>query len=154
MDHRLDVAAGNRLAGLLYGRQPRGLNTARHIFLEEARRGLYAGWETCTLDVVGRLRLAAGKYPDDPRPASLIGELAAARGAGSREFGPHVAGRCRWLDPSVRARMGSGELGARTGHARTPVAQRHLWDFTGSLINSQSLTMNYTHPLYTVAAMV
>ena len=76
MDHRLDVLAANRLAKLLFGRPIPGLNTARHIFLEEADRGLYADWENCTLDVVGHLRLAAGKYPEDPRLASLIGELA------------------------------------------------------------------------------
>ncbi|MGW2049843.1 helix-turn-helix transcriptional regulator [Streptomyces sp. NPDC001858] len=94
MDHRLDVLAGNRLAGLLYGRPMPGLNTARHIFLEEAERGLYADWENCTLDVVGHLRLAAGKYPDDPRLASLIGELA----MGSERF------RRLWARADVRAR--------------------------------------------------
>ncbi|MFJ6758649.1 helix-turn-helix transcriptional regulator [Streptomyces sp. NPDC091273] len=94
MDHRMDVLAGNRLAALLYGRPLPGLNTARHIFLEEAERGLYAGWETCTLDVVGHLRLAAGKYPDDPRLASLIGELA----MGSERF------RRLWARADVRAR--------------------------------------------------
>jgi transcriptional regulator with XRE-family HTH domain len=94
MDHRMDVLAGNRLAGLLYGRPIPGLNTARHIFLEEAERGLYADWETCTRDVVGHLRLAAGKYPDDPRLASLIGELA----MGSERF------RRLWARADVRAR--------------------------------------------------
>ncbi|MFF4418664.1 helix-turn-helix transcriptional regulator [Streptosporangium sp. NPDC001559] len=94
MDHRLDVVAGNRLAGLLYGREMPGLNTARHIFLEETERGLYADWEKCTLDVVGHLRLAAGKYPDDPRLASLIGELA----MGSKRF------RRLWARADVRSR--------------------------------------------------
>ncbi|MEV0939571.1 helix-turn-helix transcriptional regulator [Micromonospora wenchangensis] len=94
MDHRMDVVAGNRLAGLLYGRSTTGLNTARHIFLDEAERGLYADWETCTLDVVGHLRLAAGKYPDDPRLASLIGELS----MGSERF------RRLWARADVRAR--------------------------------------------------
>lgn len=94
MDHRLDVVAGNRLAGLLYGRPMPGLNTARHIFLEEAERGLYADWEQCTLDVVGHLRLAAGKYPEDPRLASLIGELS----MGSARF------RRLWARADVRAR--------------------------------------------------
>ena len=94
MNHRLDVLAGNRLAGLLYGRPMPGLNTARHLFLEEAERGLYADWETCTLDAVGHLRLAAGKYPDDPRLASLIGELA----MGSERF------RRLWARADVRAR--------------------------------------------------
>lgn len=94
MDHRLDVLAGNRLAGLLYGRPMPGLNTARHIFLEEAGQGLYADWETCTLDAVGHLRLAVGKYPEDPRLASLIGELA----MGSERF------RRLWARADVRAR--------------------------------------------------
>jgi transcriptional regulator with XRE-family HTH domain len=94
MDHRLDVLAGNRLAKLLYGRELPGLNTARHIFLDEAERGLYADRETCTLDVVGHLRLAAGKYPDDPGLASLIGELA----IGSKRF------RQLWARADVRAR--------------------------------------------------
>nr|WSW67470.1 helix-turn-helix transcriptional regulator [Streptomyces sp. NBC_00995] len=94
MDHRLDVLAGNRLAGLLYGRPMPGLNTARHLFLEETERGLYADWETCTLDAVGHLRLAAGRYPDDPRLASLIGELA----MGSERF------RRLWARADVRAR--------------------------------------------------
>ncbi|MGV9690669.1 helix-turn-helix transcriptional regulator [Streptomyces sp. NPDC003444] len=94
VNHRLDVLAANRLAGLLYGRPIPGLNTARHIFLEEAERGLYADWETCTLDVVGHLRLAAGKHPEDPGLASLIGELA----MGSERF------RRLWARADVRAR--------------------------------------------------
>ncbi|MFE9768206.1 helix-turn-helix transcriptional regulator [Streptomyces sp. NPDC005808] len=94
MDHRLDVLAVNRLGRLLYGRPIPGLNTARHIFLDEAERGLYADWEACTLDVVGHLRLAAGKYPEDPRLASLIGELAMR----SERF------RRLWARADVRAR--------------------------------------------------
>ncbi|MFD6528902.1 helix-turn-helix transcriptional regulator [Streptomyces sp. NPDC060184] len=94
MNHRLDVLAGNRLAGLLFGRPLPGLNTARHLFLEEDERGLYADWEKCTLDVVGHLRLAVGQYPDDPRLASLIGELA----MGSERF------RRLWARADVRAR--------------------------------------------------
>ncbi|MFE9411185.1 helix-turn-helix transcriptional regulator [Streptomyces sp. NPDC006704] len=94
MNHRLDVLAGNRLAGLLYGRPLRDLNVARHLFIEEAEGGLYADWETCTLDCVGHLRLAAGKYPDEPRLTSLIGELA----MGSERF------RRLWARADVRAR--------------------------------------------------
>lgn len=99
MDHRLDVLAGNRLAKLLYGRPIPGLNAARHLFLEEAERGLYAEWEKCTLDAVGHLRLAVGKYPDDPRLASLIGELA----MGSERF------RRLWARADVRARASGGK---------------------------------------------
>jgi transcriptional regulator with XRE-family HTH domain len=94
VDHRLDALAGNRMARLLYGRPMPGLNTARHLFLEEAHPGLYADWEHCTRDVVGHLRLAAGKFPDDPRLASLIGELA----MGSERF------RRLWARADVRTR--------------------------------------------------
>ncbi|MFF5633692.1 helix-turn-helix transcriptional regulator [Streptomyces sp. NPDC012825] len=94
VNHRLDVLAANRLAGLLYGRPVPGLNTARHLFLDEAERGLYADWETCTLDVVGHLRLAAGTHPEDPGLASLVGELA----MGSERF------RRLWARADVRAR--------------------------------------------------
>ncbi|MCP3753358.1 helix-turn-helix transcriptional regulator [Streptomyces sp. TBY4] len=94
MDHRLDVLAGNRLAGLLFGRPLPGLNIARHLFLEEGEHGLYADWEQCTLDVVGHLRLSAGKYPEDPGLAPLIGELA----MGSERF------RRLWARADVRAR--------------------------------------------------
>ncbi|WP_245548167.1 MmyB family transcriptional regulator [Nocardia pneumoniae] len=76
IDHRLTVLAANRLADLLYGRRAQGLNIARHLFLTEEGRALFADWETCTLDTVGHLRLSAGRYPDDPELASLIGELA------------------------------------------------------------------------------
>lgn len=92
--HRLDIAAGNRLADLLYGRPVHGLNTARHLFLDEDGRELYTDWEQCTLDAVGHLRLAAGKYPDDPGLASLIGELS----MGSDRF------RRLWARADVRAR--------------------------------------------------
>ncbi|MFD0356243.1 helix-turn-helix transcriptional regulator [Streptomyces sp. NPDC127110] len=94
MDHRMDVLAGNRLAGLLFGRPMPGLNIARHLFLEEAGSGLYADWEQCTRDVVGHLRLAAGEHPEDPRLASLVGELA----MGCERF------RRLWARADVRAR--------------------------------------------------
>jgi len=76
-DYRLEVLAANRLAELLYGLAPmRGSNIARQIFLDPAGRALYAEWDRCTSDTVGQLRLAAGKYPDDPQLTALIGELA------------------------------------------------------------------------------
>jgi hypothetical protein len=116
MDHRLDVVAGNRLAQLLYGRDMPGLNTARHIFLEEAERGIYADWEKCTLDVVGQLRLAAGRYPGDPGLASLIGELA----MGSERF------RRLWARADVRAR-GHGRKAYR--HPLVGVLDLHQENF-------------------------
>ncbi|MFT4043122.1 MAG: helix-turn-helix transcriptional regulator [Gordonia sp. (in: high G+C Gram-positive bacteria)] len=94
MNHRLDVLAGNRLARVLYGQPIPGFNTARHLFLHESERGFYAEWEQCTLDVVGHLRLAAGRFPHDARLTALIGELSIA----SERF------RLLWARADVRAR--------------------------------------------------
>ncbi|GAA5065295.1 hypothetical protein HNP84_006744 [Thermocatellispora tengchongensis] len=76
-----------------YFRRTRLPGNGRTTFTE-TERGLYADWDQCTRDVVGHLRLAAGKYPDDPRLASLIGELA----MGSERF------RRLWARADVRAR--------------------------------------------------
>ncbi|MEU3508218.1 helix-turn-helix transcriptional regulator [Streptomyces longwoodensis] len=51
-------------------------NTARLVFLDAHTRELYEDWPKKAADVVGRLRLAAGRYAGDPRLAALIGELA------------------------------------------------------------------------------
>lgn len=50
-------------------------NTARLVFLDAHTRDLYVDWPKKARDVVGKLRLAAGQHPDDPRMAALIGEL-------------------------------------------------------------------------------
>ncbi|MFF9526073.1 helix-turn-helix transcriptional regulator [Streptomyces achromogenes] len=76
IDHRLTVLAANRLGDMIYSRPAEGLNIARHLFLTEEGRKLFADWENCTLDVVGHLRLAAGRCPGDRELAALIGELA------------------------------------------------------------------------------
>jgi transcriptional regulator with XRE-family HTH domain len=76
---RLDVIGWNRLACALLGdfaalpRERR--NLAWHVFLDPAARDLYVDWEAKAADVVGYLRRDAGRNPDDPELASLIGEL-------------------------------------------------------------------------------
>jgi hypothetical protein len=74
--HRVQVAHPHRV--------PRGFESGHGEVL----------WEKCTLDVVGHLRLAAGKYPGDPRLASLIGEPA----MGNTRF------RRLWVRADVRSR--------------------------------------------------
>jgi hypothetical protein len=52
-------------------------NTARLVFRDAHTRELYGeDWPRKARDAVGRLRLAAGRHPDDPALAALIGELA------------------------------------------------------------------------------
>ena len=86
LNHRIDVLAYNRMAGLLYcdlDQVPvEDRNLARMIFLDADRFDLYADWLSCTADTVAQLRHAAGEFPDDPELAALIGELS----IGSRRF--------------------------------------------------------------------
>ncbi|MGJ6961194.1 helix-turn-helix domain-containing protein [Streptosporangium sp. G11] len=54
------------------GRRP---NMARLVFLDAHTRDLYTDWPAKARAVVGNLRLTAGRHPDDPLLAGLIGEL-------------------------------------------------------------------------------
>lgn len=76
---RLDIIAWNRLACALLGDFPAlprpQRNLAWQVFLDPAARELYENWEAKATDIVGYLRRDAGRNPDDPELASLIGEL-------------------------------------------------------------------------------
>ncbi len=50
-------------------------NMARLVFLDPHTRELYADWPAKARAVVATLRMASGRYPDDPRTAALVGEL-------------------------------------------------------------------------------
>ncbi|MUL82108.1 MULTISPECIES: helix-turn-helix transcriptional regulator [unclassified Mycolicibacterium] len=50
-------------------------NLARLLFLDPHTRDLYVDWHRKVGTVVGSLRLAAGRYPDDALLSALIGEL-------------------------------------------------------------------------------
>ncbi|PXX57499.1 transcriptional regulator with XRE-family HTH domain [Nocardia tenerifensis] len=84
LGRRTDVLAWNArghalLAGHLDYLSPnhpaRRPNTSRMIFLDPHCRELYADWRRKARAVVGNLRVAVGKHPDDPLLAELIGEL-------------------------------------------------------------------------------
>lgn len=83
---RLDVIGWNRLACALLGDfaalPPERRNLAWQVFLDPAARELYENWDAKAADVVGYLRRDAGRNPDDPAMAALIGRLS----AGSPEF--------------------------------------------------------------------
>lgn len=84
MGRRTDVLAWNRRGHALFaghldpsgpdtpGRRP---NMARLVFLDAHTRDLYTDWPAKARAVVGNLRLTAGRHPDDPLLAALIGEL-------------------------------------------------------------------------------
>ncbi|AZP15142.1 XRE family transcriptional regulator [Streptomyces aquilus] len=79
MGRRMDILAWNTAACALFGdyaaldRAER--NIARITFLDETSRELYAEWTSCARENVAYLHLDAGRHPEDPRLASLIGEL-------------------------------------------------------------------------------
>ncbi|USQ85772.1 helix-turn-helix transcriptional regulator [Streptomyces phaeoluteigriseus] len=84
MGRRSDVLAWNTQGHALFaghldrdspaepGRRP---NMAKLVFLDAHTRDLYTDWPAKARAVVGNLRLTAGRYPQDPLLAALVGEL-------------------------------------------------------------------------------
>ncbi|MFB9317578.1 helix-turn-helix transcriptional regulator [Cryptosporangium minutisporangium] len=93
---RTEVLAWSPLAAALFADfdalPPAHRCMARLVYLEESWQSLYTDWETKADDVVGFLRLQAGRLPDDPELAALIGELSIKSDA----F------RARWAAQNVR----------------------------------------------------
>jgi hypothetical protein len=75
----MDVLGWNRLAAALiadFGSlQLKDRNIPRMVFLDPAARDFYPQWEAVAEETVGYLRMYAGRYPDDPELAELVGEL-------------------------------------------------------------------------------
>ncbi|WP_328392133.1 helix-turn-helix transcriptional regulator [Nocardia sp. NBC_00416] len=121
LNHRIDVLAYNRLAGLLYWDLDQvpaeDRNLARMIFLDADRFDLYADRPSCTAETVAHLRHAAGEFPDDHELAALIGELS----IGSRRFSE------LWAAAEVSVR-GHGAL--RFRHPMVGVITLHQERFT------------------------
>ena len=93
---RMEIVAANELCRALYGgvldedRLP--LNLARYLFLDPHSRGFFLDWDHVADDLVGALRVQAGRDPRDKALSDLIGELSTR----SDEF---VA---RWARQNVR----------------------------------------------------
>jgi transcriptional regulator with XRE-family HTH domain len=123
LGRRMDVLAANRMASALVtdfeARPYRERNIARHAFLDPAARELYADWPVIAQDIVAGLRLDAGRNPDDPQLAELIGELTLADPDFSRWWSLHdvkrrVGGTKRYRHPVV------GELTLTYDRLTTP----------------------------------
>ncbi|QWF82153.1 helix-turn-helix domain-containing protein [Amycolatopsis sp. CA-230715] len=75
----LDVLAWNRLCGALTfdfaNLSPRERNIPRLFFLTELGRQTHPDFDAVTKEIVANLRADAGRTPDDPQLAQLIGEL-------------------------------------------------------------------------------
>ncbi|TKK86203.1 helix-turn-helix transcriptional regulator [Herbidospora galbida] len=79
LGRRGDVLAWNPPGHALYAGHlapdRRLTNMARLVFLDAHTRDLYADWPAKARGVVATLRTTAGRHPDDPPLAALIGEL-------------------------------------------------------------------------------
>ncbi|NEW52431.1 transcriptional regulator [Nocardia cyriacigeorgica] len=107
---RLDVPAWNELARLLIADFPElpaaERNMARLVFLDETARDLYPDWEIKARDTVANLRYDAGRHPDDPQLAGLVGELSLASSDFRRLWAGHdvhakTRGRKRFHHPRI-----------------------------------------------------
>jgi transcriptional regulator with XRE-family HTH domain len=110
LGRRLDVLASNRMARALFidfeALPYRERNMARYMFLDEGARELYLDWEPGARSTVAALRRYAGRWPNDPQLAGLIGELS-LRDADFRQWWAehdvfrHVHGSKRMHHPIV-----------------------------------------------------
>lgn len=114
---RMDLLAANRLARALLTDfeklPPRQRNLLRYSFLDESARELFVDWAEVARENVAVLRADAGRHPDDPLLAELVGELAVK----SPEF------RRWWADHNVR------ERGHGTKRYHHPVVGRLTLDY-------------------------
>ena len=76
---RWDVLAANPAARELFGDWPAGppgeRNLVRWMFTNDQAREVYLEWEPEARALLGRFRLSAARYPDDPDISALIAEL-------------------------------------------------------------------------------
>ncbi|RJL32086.1 helix-turn-helix domain-containing protein [Bailinhaonella thermotolerans] len=108
---RLDILAWNELARRLIADFPAlpaaERNMARLVFLDEAARDLYPDWETKARDTVSNLRFDAGRHPDDPALATLVGELSLHSADFRRLWADHnVRGKTRGRKRFAHPRLG------------------------------------------------
>ncbi|MGW4912080.1 helix-turn-helix transcriptional regulator [Streptomyces sp. NPDC004270] len=96
LGRRMDVLAWNTLGDAVNGFSrlaPAERNIPRHVFLDPAAADFYPDWAAAAAQTVANLRIDAGRHPDDPRMAALIGELSLK----SADF------RRLWADHEVKA---------------------------------------------------
>ncbi|WP_043627060.1 helix-turn-helix domain-containing protein [Nonomuraea candida] len=108
---RLDILAWNDLAAALitdFAALPAGeRNMARLVFLDETSKDLYPDWPAKARDTVANLRKDAGRYPDDPELATLIGDLSLHSADFRRLWADHnVHGKTRGRKRFAHPRLG------------------------------------------------
>jgi len=117
---RTDVLAWNRLGAALiadFGALPvRERNFARLLFADDdAAQALFADWPDKARDIVSFLRFDAGRHPNDPALAELVGELSLRSERFRRLWADHPVRDKRHASATVRHPLvGTMELSYET----------------------------------------
>ncbi|MTD52605.1 helix-turn-helix transcriptional regulator [Amycolatopsis pithecellobii] len=81
LGRRTDVLAWNRPGDVVFGfsgQAKNDRNSARHVFTNPDAVAFYPDWSAVAAEIVAWLHLDAGRHPQDPELASLVGELSIA----------------------------------------------------------------------------
>jgi transcriptional regulator with XRE-family HTH domain len=137
---RWDVLAANPAARELFGDWPAGppgeRNLVRWMFTTDQAREVYLEWEPEARAMLGRFRLSAARYPDDPDISALIAEL--------QRDSDHV--RDWWPRHDVTAIGGSGSKKLR--HPRLgPVEYSHVVLQVADHPDQTLVTYSLTQPI-------
>ncbi|MFJ9559688.1 helix-turn-helix transcriptional regulator [Streptomyces fuscichromogenes] len=99
LGRRMDVLAWNALGDAVNGFSalaPAERNIPRQVFLDPAAPGFYPDWAAVAAQTVANLRIDAGHHPDDPRMATLIGELSLRSADFRRLWADHEVKECAY----------------------------------------------------------
>ncbi|MBK1787148.1 helix-turn-helix domain-containing protein [Prauserella cavernicola] len=93
---RHDILATNRLGlalgGPLFADRSGRPNIARFVYLDPAAQGFFRDWDDAADHITASLQHEAGRTPDDPELAELVGELSARSEAFRRRWATHNVG--------------------------------------------------------------
>lgn len=121
LGRRMDILAWNPMAAALltdFSRIPeRNRNYAWMVFSDPAMKVIHADWENTAHSCVAALRMEAGRNPQDPRMATLVGELS-LRDDGFRRWWRGPSHRHQEQGQQSAAPPGSGRVGPRPGRPR------------------------------------
>ncbi|MFF5146257.1 helix-turn-helix transcriptional regulator [Streptomyces sp. NPDC013157] len=99
LGRRMDVLAWNALGDAVNGFSalaPAERNIPRQVFLDPAAAGFYPDWTAVAAQTVANLRIDAGRHPDDPRMAALVGELSVKSADFRRLWADHEVKECAY----------------------------------------------------------
>ncbi|MEU9407174.1 helix-turn-helix transcriptional regulator [Streptomyces sp. NPDC048281] len=105
LGRRMDVLAWNALGDAVNGFSalaPAERNIPRQVFLDAAAGDFYPDWAAVAAQAVANLRIDAGRHPDDPLMAALVGELSVKSTDFRRLWADHEVKECAYGTKRIR----------------------------------------------------